>query len=269
MPLFASAPSPESTASDRSQRIRLLWIVAILVVGIAAPSRAQDAGRSSHVITATLDVHGGYTTLDLGEAEAFFQETVGRYQPVDVPIQRSYPNRDLIGLSLRVDPLPRWEVGIGGRYTSTEADALYGDYAGTLDVRSRTRMWTLEAITAYAFDIAGPVDPVAGARAGIAFAHYELENTINVSFDGVSDRATGRVDADGRGYTAGAFLGARYARGRITVQADAGYRLARVSRPGATIEEPNGSESGDLRFDLDYSGVVTTLGAAVRLGRLR
>jgi hypothetical protein len=247
----------------------VLLLIGLFTTAALIPSARAQHDPSSHGMTATVEVHGGYTTLDLGAAEGFFRDAVASYRPVEVPIQRSYPGRGIVGVSVRIDPLPRWEVGIGGRYTSTEADALYGDYAGTLDLRSRTRMWTLEAVTAYAFDIAGPVDPVAGARGGIAFAHYELENTINVSFDDVSDRATGRVDADGRGYTAGAFLGARYTRGRITVQADAGYRLARVSRPGATIEEPNGSESGDLRFDLDYSGVVTTLGAAVRLGRLR
>jgi len=266
---FPSLSAVMSRASDRSAIARILWVTVLLAVGVAAPSRAQEPASASHTMTATVEVHGGYTTLDLGDAEGVFRQAVASYRPVDVPIQRSYPNRGLAGLSVRVDPLPQWEVGIGTRYTRTSAAALYGDYAGTLDVRSRTRMWTLEVLTAYAFDIAGPIDPVVGARGGLAFAHYELENTVALTFDGMNERATGRVEADGRGYPAGVSVGARYMRGRLTVQADAGYRLARVSDPGATIDDASGTESGELRFDLDYSGVVTTLGAAVRLGRLQ
>jgi hypothetical protein len=255
-----------------------LFIVTLLAAPHAfSQSPSPNAEGSRAQLPLFIEVHGGYTTFSLNGASTQFQGAVGTYRDYGVvaPVQRLYPGNSIIGADVLIAPLAWLHVGIGGRTARTQASSLYGDYAGTLDITSTTRLWTVESIVRVERPMRTRMSLVASLRGGVAIGTFRLREEVRINAAstgsplGPNAFASGAtLSASGPGVSTGGTVGLRYRMGRIALAAETGYRYARVVNPdGSGVTDNNDVIfSGELPFTLGYAGWTSTLGVGMVLG---
>lgn len=251
-------------------------VCSLLLLALAVPSHAQSTSFSPVV---HVDVVTGYNTFDMTESSTFFRQVVDVYrdQNLDMRVQQSYPGNVRYGADVRLD-LQRWlSVGVGTRYSRTQAASLYGDIAGTVDILSKTNLWTLTPLVRVEWPH-GPIHPFLSGRGGLVRGRYSINEVVaidpealdllpvDVEVDPEDLRSKSTLDASGTGWTATAMAGLRVPVGRLSLLLQGGHRWAYVDRPDAD-GRTNGEEAftGALPFTVEYSGWTVDLGASLRL----
>jgi len=206
-------------------------------------------------------VTSGVTTFALGDLRDFTNTSVSGYSDGGMPmeIQREYPMNLTAGgevAFLGLDPLA---IGLSGSYTWTSAYARYGDYAGTLDLTSRVKVFSGMLLLQYAFWPGSALQPFADIRAGISRVSLSLEEIVDVSST-VGLRVDSDLSGAKTGFVGEASAGLRYTFGWLALAGRAGYRYANVSSMEVEITSLGQSlGSGPLGFDLNTSGFVGVL----------
>lgn len=202
----------------------------------------------------------GLGTADLGDFQTAFEDQVASYQRVasGVAAQRTFPAWRLVEAEGMTTLGP---VEVGGRVQGrwAESDALYGDYAGTVDVTSRVRAWVFDA------QVAVPVRPgvrVAG-HGGFAAVSSRLESTYVASAQGLEASGAYAFEGDGLGPTLGASVLVEVPAGPVGLIARLGARWGRVRELDATERTPNGQTEGRILLNHGLSGISLTLGASL------
>jgi len=237
---------------------RCRWfLVLLLLAGVGAPTAAQPG--TDPPMQVSVHIRTGYTSFSMNEASDFFRTVVGVYREagINVPIQQMYPGHAVAGGGVSVDTRG-WSAGLHVQYARTEAAALYGDVGGTLDVTSETSVWTVESSTDYTFRRNHRLQPFVGARAGRAIGRYQIEERLELSFDGTTNGGSAELTAAGTGFSMAGYGGLRYHLGRVALRGEAGYRYASI-----------GNDRDDAPFDLNYSGPVMTFGVDIPVWRIR
>jgi hypothetical protein len=254
-------------------------LLALAVAWVASPvATAQQRPSASASRPLVVEVHAGYTTFSMDEATVAFRNGLAAYRDLGViaPAQQTYPGNGIAGADVLLALRPWIHLGLGGRTARTQAVSLYGDYAGTLDARATTRLWTLEGIARLQRLVGPRVHLFGDVRGGLAVGQFTLRETVrldlralvpNRPLNEAVQTGTATLDATGPGVAASGFVGLRFTLGRAVVSAQTGYRYARVvgaqgegvASTGAVIFE------GDLPFALGYAGWTSTLGLGVVL----
>jgi len=233
----------------------LCALLAFCVTGTPAlaqsPGPLAPSGVSAHV-------HTGYTSFSMNEATDFFRDVARAYQQrgINLPVQTTYPGNSLLGLDVSYTRSPTWRLDLSVMRASTEAFALYGDYAGTLDVTSETTLWTIQTGSTYTFRRDRRLQPFVGFKSGVAIGTYSVTEALRLDVDGVTEEASAKLDASGYGPSVEGLGGLRYVFGRASLRTQFGYRYARL-----------GSDDDDFPFNLGYAGVVGTVGLEVNVWR--
>ena len=232
----------------------------------APPASAPPAGGASER-GVEVRVTGGLASLSLGDAAAFHQSAVRAYVDAGVPVptQRSFP----AGLSGGVDVLwPRSafgggqsRFGVGARFAGAEAQSLYGDYAGTLDLVSTVSALFVESVSVVELG-GGRVRPFLGSRGGTVLASSATEESLDLGELGAS---RSRVGGRGVGYSLEGFGGLAAGAGRVGVFVQGGYRYARVPRLDGEVRVDGAAVGeGRLPYGLGLSGWSGAIGLTVR-----
>jgi opacity protein-like surface antigen len=245
---------------------RLLSILLLILLAGAGPAFPQESDETGpHLFR--VGVTAGVTTFALGDLRDFTNTSVSGYRDAGMPmeVQREYPMNLTAGgevAFLGLDPLA---IGFSGSYTWTSAYARYGDYAGTLDLTSRVKVFSGMLLLQYAFSSGSVLQPFADVRAGISRVSLSLEEIVDVSST-VGLRVDSDLSGAKTGFVGEVSAGLRYTFGWVALAGRAGYRYANVSSMEVEITSLGQSlGSGPLGFDLNTSGFVALLGVEIVL----
>ena len=226
---------------------RTLWLSLLL----AASAAAQPSSR----------VAVGVGSGGLGDAGAAFESLVAGFAQVapGLSAQRAYPVWWLAEAGAR---LPVRGLELGGRVQGrwAQADALYGDYAGTVDVVGRTAALVIEGEVATRL---GDGPARLALHSGVVALSTELTADATASVDGRSATAAYRLTGTGTGMTVGASLLVDAPLGPATVSARLGARWGRVASLRAQEVTDTGQTNGELPLAHDLTGVTLTVGVGL------
>lgn len=228
--------------------MRSVLILLMVLGGTAQPAQSQQRTR----------IAVGVASAHLGDAGRAFDNLVTGFAQVapGLQAQRAYPAWWMLEAGASV-PLGPVDVGARAQGRWTQADALYGDYAGTVDVVGRTRALVGEAEASIPL---GPERVRAGAHVGAVVTSTRLTADAVATLDGQTEQSRYRLTGTGVGPTAGASLHARLPMGAAAVSARLGVRWGQVRRLNAQESTPTSQTSGQLRLVHGFSGVSFTLG---------
>ncbi len=233
---------------------RLLLTLTLLgmLAGLAAtPAQAQRWSRLAL----------GVGSAGLGDAGLAFDNLVDGFAQVapGLVAQRAYPVWWIAEAEAGAPAGPvEFGVRVQGRWA--QADALYGDYAGTVDVVGRTR--ALIGEVGVALPIRSWPLNVAVHGGGIV-ASTRLSADAVATYDGRTERTFYRLTGDGLGPTVAASVLLRVPVEPVALSARLGARWGRVSTFRAREATPNSQTDGDLRLVHDLSGVTLTVGVGL------
>ena len=240
---------------------RILLLIGLCLLGLSeAEAQAPPAAPGL-----TVHLYGGATDHALGGATDFWRDVIGAYREAGVPVpeQRMYPATYVTGAEVLLPLRPGVRFGVGVQWSQTWATSLYGDYAGTLDLRSRVHMLAADAVSTFDLTASGRLRPFLGARGGPLLGLYRIEEAV--ALDEI-DASTSTTRGSAVGFSVEGFGGARYALGRVALQVQVGYRYGRTNAVGATIRQDGAEEgSGELPFRLGFAGPVARIGLDLRL----
>ena len=244
-----------------------LPLLLALALGAALPAAAQAVPEADGPAEASarraIRLHAavGRGTLAVGDFGQLFTSSVEGYRAQGVPmeVQREYPPAWAAEVAVhRAEGL--FESAIRLQAQRAAADALYGDYAGTLDVRSRLTAVFLEAEVGPRWRIGDR------AWAGVAFVPGGALVATRLTHDlalTIGGEATSRYEARtrGLGWSAGLSSSAGLRVGGVALAARLGVRYA-VVRNVRLVERADGQEVQDQRgrLDHDLTGLTLTLG---------
>jgi hypothetical protein len=228
---------------------------AVLVGLLFLPSSAT--AQRPHVRLAV-----GTSTMGGGDYASLFEDVVASYQSrgVDVGVQRLFPawwTAEADGFY----PLGPVELGVRLQVQRTQADALYSDPAGTLDIRSELCSVFVEPQVAAWHAVAPWLRVGASVHAGVALTSSDLTQLITIDYAPFSGREEAEAEASGRGLSLGASLLIAVPVGPVDASLRLGGRWARVR--GVEVEERvNGTvlPGEPATLDYDVSGISATLG---------
>ena len=222
------------------------WRLLIAMLLIAGPASAQRTRVAVGIGSAGLGTFGA----------AFDQQVEGFAQVAPgLAAQRSFP----VWWTVEAEgAVPKGPVEVGARIEArwSQADALYGDYAGTVDVTGRVRAVLVEAVVAVPLTEALRVQAHGG---GIAL-ESRLTSDAAAALDGQSALVQYSLRGTGLGITAGASLMLDVPVGRTAVSARLGARWGHVRELDATERTPTSQTTGRLRLDHALSGATLTIG---------
>lgn len=244
---------PRITEPVRSPAALLQLAVLVGLLLSSSPATAQRP----HVRLAV-----GAGSMGGGDFASLFEDVVASYRArgVGVDVQRLFPawwTAEAEGFY----PVGPVELGMRVQVQRTQADALYGDPAGTLDVRGELRSVFVEPQVAAWRAVAPWLRVGASVHAGVALASSDLTQRIAIDYAPFSGREEAEAEASGRGLSLGASLLIAVPAGPVDASLRLGGRWARVR--GAEIEERvNGAvlPGEPALIDYDVSGLSVTLG---------
>lgn len=244
--------------------MRLLRLSVVPLALVAVGAWAQPSTRPAATSSVTVRVSGGVADLSLGDASAFHAAGVESYQNagVAIPIQREFGTAPVGGLDV-LWGTPARRFGVGVRAARSSAYALYGDYAGTLDLVSDARAVFVEAISVAELPAGERVRPFIGSRGGAVYGSVSNREEIDLGEFGAS---RSMLEGSGIGYSLEWFGGATGGTRRIEVFVQGGYRFAQVPQLTGTLRtdgDPAGE--GRLPYGLGLSGWTATAGLDLRL----
>ena len=215
---------------------------------ILIASAATDVARAATKDEARwfLQFAGGASSMQLDDVKSYYEGVLDSYRASAIPIetQREFPANLIVGGDL-LYALPRdFRIGVGTRYTWSHAYALYGDFAGTLDVVGEVQLLAFQIVVEKAWSTAGSWSPFVELRAGSGRVSINVSQTI-VLTQYAQGGAEVSLDGDGRAPLAELHVGIRHPMGRSFLLGTAGYRHCTVPGPP---------------FELQVSGFIATLG---------
>ncbi len=234
----------------------------------ATPREVRAQESRTHV---RIRVEAGRGGVALGQVRDTFAELLGAYRSagVSLPDQRSFPAGPQFGGGVLVSVTNALYAGLTLQTTHTSAVSLYGDFAGTVDVRARTSAMFLNLAAEVDVPISKWLVPFAGMEGGPMFVHSRFEQDVALAYGDLQPPVSSsyELEVDGKkGYNILSFVGVRWYIGSIGVAGRFGYRKAVASEANA-VERINGEVGAEGRAELeqDLSGIVATLGLVLDL----
>lgn len=229
--------------------MRFLLACALLL--LAPPAMAQNAVQGRVAL--------GVGSAGLGDFGAAFDAIVEGYAQVapGLVAQRSYPVWWIAEADVHA---PVGPVQVGARVQSrwSQADALYGDYAGTVDVVGRARALLGEVEVAIPISERLPLR--AAVHGGGVYLRSRLTADAVATVDGQTGESVYRLTGTGIGWTAGVSLLLDVPVGPAALSTRLGARWAHVPKIDAREVTDVSQTEGRLALDHDLSGVTLTVG---------
>ena len=248
---------------------RVLLVLLITACGLSGEARAQEpAPDAARRIVLRIDVGGSGAAL--AQVREIFTSTLAEYRAAGVPaqLQREFPRGPTLRGAVLTSVSDRLMVGLSVGGASTSAVSLYGDYAGTLDVRARTTALFMNITAEYRLGTLGDMTPFLGAEGGFMHARTRFEQQVEFGYEGLQAPVSSgyELSAVGAGYNGGVVAGVRYPIGPVSVMGQVGYRRA-MSSKATLVERIDGTSRplGRGVFEQDMSGVHLTVGIALGL----
>ena len=223
----------------------------ILLIGLWSAGSASAQAR----------VAVGAGTAALGGVDVAFGNLVNGLAQVapGLAAQRSYSVWWVTEAEAHV---PVGPIGVGARVQGrwSQADALYGDWAGTVDVIGRTQALLGE------LDVAFPLGPPGlrvAAHAGSALVSTRLSADASAEFEGRTEQVQYRLTGTGVGPTVGASVLWDIPVGPGAISARLGARWGRVSALKAQETTDVSQTEGELRLGHNFDGVSLTVGVGL------
>lgn len=248
---------------------RILLVLLVTAFGLSGEVRAQEpAPDAARRIVLRLDAGGSGAALS--QVREIFTSTLAEYRAAGVPVQlqRDFPMGATLRGAVLTSVSDRLMVGLSVGGASTSAVSLYGDYAGTLDVRARTTALFANITAEYRLSTLGDMTPFLGVEGGFMHVRTRFEQRVAFRYEDLQTPVSSKYElsAVGVGYNVGVVAGVRYPIGPISVVGQAGYRRA-MSSKAYLVERIDGASRplGRGVSEQDMSGVHLTVGIALGL----
>ena len=229
--------------------IRAFAVLAFSLGVFPLASSAQPSGRVA--VGA-----GTASPSDLGRAFGNLVVGFGQVAP-GLSAQRAYPVWWVAEAEARSSVWGSFSAGgrLQGRWS--QADALYGDYAGTVDVVGRTRAVLAEVEVSQQLR-EGPLR--AALHGGVVVTSTQITAEAVATVEDQTERTSYRLTGSGTGPTVGASLLAETRVGGIGLAARLGARWGHVTELDARETTPTSQTEGRLRLRHGFSGLTLTVG---------
>ena len=234
-----------------------LFLTLALCVGIASSQTSEVTEEGEF----RLGVTAGITTFALGDLRTFTEGLISAYNASGLPVEleRDYPPNLLVGAEFLYVGLRPWALGLSGSYTWTSAYALYGDYAGTLDLHSKVEVISGHAVLQYSFSAGEALQPFVDLRGGASWVFLTIDETVDAK-EYTDVLVSSSVSGDKIGLGAEASVGLRSIFGSLAITGRAGYRYSNISSMEVSLSSSSQNlGSGELAFDINPSGFVCLL----------
>lgn len=201
----------------------------------------------------------GFNTFNSTNAEKYFEKSLIPLQERNVLVeaQTLYPSNILLGGGVYYFPTRSLSLSLVAEFTNTKAYSLYGDYAGTIDIKSTISFISIcFGLQKHFIDIF-IIQPYVGIDAGIVRGEYNYESKILFN-DFPEYSHSDELIYSNIGFKAEGYIGASYNLDFVIVSLQGGYKYCLIPKPDREdVQGEVGSE--DIPFDLETSGVVIKL----------
>ena len=143
---------------------------------------AQDGNYNYYNFNQSIGIQFdvGYNNFNTTEAEKYFEQSVSSIQERNISIeaQTLYPSNILWGGGVYYYPVPSLSLLLAGEFTKTKAYSLYGDYAGTIDLKSEINFFSIYFGVQKHFRDITSFEPFVGINVGTVRGEFNYEHNI-------------------------------------------------------------------------------------------
>lgn len=224
-----------------------LLLINIFIIGFSiclyAQENEQENGRMFGIEAET-----GINYMKLGELSDIFTRIVDIYKANELPmqVQTLYPENGLAGASFYLNLSGHDQLKLNYYYSSTKAYSFYGDYSGTLDLKSTVKMHNISISYTRIFFPDNPFTPYGELSTGYLIIKHDIQEKVSLTGLGTSDASVGDSD---RSFVIEPGIGFRYHFSIFHLYVKGSYKFT-ISDPqdvsGATLKSGIGIEFGSI-----------------------